>query len=63
MSNKKFVIFYFFLFGVFIYCLIGLLGILDFNKNKNNLFKTKDNLNFHRKFSFHVENTWRAHFR
>ncbi len=51
MSNKKFVIFYFFLFGVFIYCLIGLLGILDFNKNKNNLFKTKDNLDFHQKFS------------
>jgi len=50
-KNKIFIFFSFFLFGTFIYIIFGIFAFLDFNKNKKNLFKTYEDLNFHMKYS------------
>ena len=51
MKNKIFIFFSFFLFSFFVYFLFGILAFLELNKNEGNLFKDKENLIFHQKYS------------
>ena len=51
MRNKIFIFFSLIIFGSFVYLLIGIIAYLELKKNKNNLFKNKENLIFHKKYS------------
>ena len=51
MRNKIFIFFSLIVFGSFVYLLIGIIAYLELKKNENNLFKNRESLIFHKKYS------------